>query len=176
MGPVSPVARPPARSTGNAVGRGFLRVAAMTSAIVATLAGVLALPAAALAHGPTVPVPPDAGSLLFGWSFDPLAWLPAMLALLLWAKGVQRANRAHPLHPIARRRTAYWVVGVVAVLYAVDSGLAAYDTTLFSMHMVQHLLLTLVGPPLLLLAGPITLLLQASTPEVRRPRYQHQTT
>ena len=36
------------------------------------------------------------------------------------------------------------------------------------MHMVQHLLLTLVGPPLLLLAGPITLLLQASSPETRR--------
>ena len=147
-GPVSPVARPPrARPATPSAARSALAAAA--SAAVA----MLALPATVLAHGPTVPVPPDAASLLFGWSFDPLAWLPAMLALLLWGVGVQRANRAHPLHPIARRRTAYWVVGVFAVLYAVDSGLAAYDTTLFSMHMVQHLLLTLVGPPLLLLAG-----------------------
>ncbi len=121
-----------------------------------------------LAHGGTIPTPPDASTLVFGWSFDPLAWLPAILALLLWRAGVQRANRAHPNHPIARRRTAYWLAGVFTILFAVDSGLAAYDTTLFSMHMVQHILLTLIGPPLLLLAGPITLLLQASTPEVRR--------
>ena len=43
---------------------------------------------------------------------------------------------------------------MIAILYAIDSGIALYDTTLFSLHMVQHLLLTLVGPPLLLLAGP----------------------
>jgi putative copper resistance protein D len=143
--------------------------AVAASAIAASGWG-LAFPAAALAHGGTIPEPPDASTLAFGWAFDPLAWLPAIVALLLWRVGVGRANRAHPAHPVARRRTAYWVAGVLTILFAVDSGLAAYDTTLFSMHMVQHLLLTLVGPPLLLLAGPITLLLQASTPEVRRRR------
>jgi putative copper resistance protein D len=82
--------------------------------------------------------------------------------------GVGRVNRAHPEHQVPRRRTVYWVAGVFTILFAIDSGLALYDTTLFSLHMVQHLLLTLVGPPLLLLAGPITLLLQASSPETRR--------
>jgi putative copper resistance protein D len=130
---------------------------------------MLGLPAVALAHGGTVPTAmPDASTFVTGWAFDPLAWLPALVALLLWWAGVRRANRFHPAHPIAMRRTACWVAGVVTILYAVDSGLAAYDTTLFSMHMTQHLLLTLIGPPLLLLAGPVTLLLQASTPEVRR--------
>ena len=81
-------------------------------------------------------------------------WLPAIVALLLWRVGVNRVNRAHPDHPVPRRRTVYWVAGVLVILFAIDSGLALYDTTLFSLHMVQHLLLTLVGPPLLLHGRP----------------------
>ena len=60
---------------------------------------MLALPATVLAHGPTVPVPPDAASLLFGWSFDPLAWLPAMLALLLWRHGRPAGEPGAPAPP-----------------------------------------------------------------------------
>ena len=55
-----------------------------------------------------------------------------------------------PTIPWRGARTVYWVAGVLVILYAIDSGLALYDTTLFSLHMVQHLLLTLVAPPLLL--------------------------
>jgi putative copper resistance protein D len=61
-----------------------------------------------------------------------------------------------------------WLLGLLAIVVALDSGIERYDTTLFSVHMVQHLLLTLVAPPLLLYAGPITLLLRASSPETRR--------
>ncbi len=137
----------------------------------AVLVGLLILlaPPVALAHGGYVPAgPPDLATLVFGWTFDPLAWLPAIVALLLWRTAVRKVNREHPAHPVAPRRTWYWVAGVLTVLYAIDSGFAAYDTTLFSMHMIQHLLLTMIAPPLLLLAGPITLLLQASSPETRR--------
>jgi cytochrome c oxidase assembly factor CtaG len=138
-------------------------------ALPALALATLLMPAPVLAHGGYVPAgPPDPATLIFGWAFDPLAWLPAIVALLLWRLGVQRVNRNHPAHPVAPRRTWYWVAGVLTVLYAVDSGFAVYDTTLFSMHMIQHLLLTMVAPPLLLLAGPITLLLQASSPETRR--------
>jgi len=134
------------------------------------LGGVCVLAAApvALAHGGGVPPEPTAATLVLGWSFDPTVWLPAILALLLWRAGVQRVNRLHPDHHVARSRSVYWTAGVVVIVFALDSGVALYDTTLFSLHMIQHLLLTLVGPPLLLLAGPITLILQASTPEVRR--------
>jgi putative copper resistance protein D len=48
------------------------------------------------------------------------------------------------------------------------SGIDAYDTSLFSVHMVQHLLLTLVAAPLIALGAPITLLLRAATPNVRQ--------
>jgi putative copper resistance protein D len=40
------------------------------------------------------------------------------------------------------------------------SGLAAYDTTLLSVHMVQHMVLTMVAPILLALGAPVTLALR----------------
>jgi cytochrome c oxidase assembly factor CtaG len=132
--------------------------------VVATL---LAAPVAS-AHGGAVPPAPEAGSFLLAWSFDPLVWLPAIAALLLWRHGVGRVRRLHPARPVARRRTVSWTLGVVALLVALDSGIERYDTTLFSVHMVQHLVVTLIAPPLLLFAGPITLLLQASAPETRK--------
>jgi putative copper resistance protein D len=136
--------------------------------LAALLATLLAGPATA--HGQVATTPPDAGTLLLGWSFDPLVWLPAIVALLAWRHGVGRVARLHPGRPVPRRRSVSWAIGVLVVVFALDSGIEHYDTTLFSIHMVQHLLLTLVAPLFLLYAGPITLLLQASSPETRRRR------
>jgi putative copper resistance protein D len=94
--------------------------------------------------------------------------LPAIAALLLWRHGVGRVARLHPTRPVATRRTVSWAAGVGVLVFALDSGIERYDTTLFSVHMVQHLLLTLIAPILLLYAGPITMLLQASSPETRK--------
>jgi cytochrome c oxidase assembly factor CtaG len=139
--------------------------------LLAAAAGVgVALLAAppVLAHGAPALEPPSAVTLLFDWSFDPTVWLPAIVAVLAWRSGVNRVNRAHPGNPVPRRRTVSWLLGIAAILVALDSGIERYDTTLFSVHMVQHLLLTLVAPPLLLYAGPITLLLRVSSAETRR--------
>jgi putative copper resistance protein D len=142
---------------------------ALVLAVPPAVGLVVGVAPAALAHGGEVPaVAPDATSLLLGWSGDPLVWLPAIVALVLWWAGVRAVNRAHPANPVPRRRSVSWTLGVLAVLVALDSGIERYDTTLFSVHMVQHLLLTLVAPLLLLYAGPITLVLRASSPETRR--------
>jgi hypothetical protein len=58
--------------------------------------------------------------------------------------------------------------GLAAISFALLSGIDRYDTTLFSVHMAQHILLTLVAAPLLVLSAPITLLLRVATPGVRR--------
>ena len=150
--------------------RSARRAAALASGwiVTAVVLGLCATPAA-LAHGGVVPtVPPEPANLLLGWSGDPLVWLPAIVALVLWWSGVRRVNRAHPGNPVKRVRTWLWVAGVVVILVALDSGIELYDTTLFSDHMVQHILLMLVAVPLLLSAGPITLLLRASSAETRR--------
>jgi putative copper resistance protein D len=57
---------------------------------------------------------------------------------------------------------------MAALALALLSGIDRYDTTLFSVHMVQHVLLTLVAAPLIALSGPITLLLRVAAPGTRR--------
>ena len=67
------------------------------------------------------------------------------------------STRAHPANPVPRRRTVAFLAGMLALALALLSGIDRYDTTLFSVHMVQHVLLMLVAAPLLALAAPITL-------------------
>ena len=54
--------------------------------------------------------------------------------------------------------------GLVVLAVATQSGVARYDTTLFSAHVAQHVLLGMVAPVLLALGAPVTLALQAGQP------------
>jgi putative copper resistance protein D len=121
----------------------------------------------ALAHGPTPAEPPTLTSLLFGWTFEPLPTLGIAAAVLWWRWAVRKVAREHPGNPVPRRRTVYFSLGLLAIAFALLSGIEAYDTTLFSIHMVQHILLVLVAAPLLALSGPVTLLLRVSSPATR---------
>jgi putative membrane protein len=51
---------------------------------------------------------------------------------------------------------------------ALQSPIDAYADTRLSVHMVQHLLLTMVAAPLLVLGAPVMLALRVSTPSFRR--------
>lgn len=137
-------------------------------ALPAVVAAALALPAIVSAHG--VAADPPAGILeaLTAWSFDPLLQVPLLgtLAAYLWA--VRRVDAAHPEHPVPRRRVAAFAAGIVVIEIALQSVVERYDTTLFSVHMVQHILLTLVAAPLIALGAPITLLLRVAPGPVRR--------
>lgn len=87
-----------------------------------------------------------------------VAWVAA--AGLLYGAGVRRARRRRPgAWPV--RRTLAFAAGLVAVLAALASPLAWRAETLLSAHMLQHLLLTLVAAPLVVLGAPLSLALQA---------------
>jgi putative copper resistance protein D len=120
------------------------------------------------AHGPVPADPPTAINLAFGWSFEPALILPLLAAAWLWARAVRRVNAAHPANPVPRRRSAFFLGGLLAIAIALQSGIERYDTSLFSIHMVQHILLTLVAAPLIALGAPVTLLLRVATPARRR--------
>jgi putative copper resistance protein D len=122
-----------------------------------------------LAHGGAVPTePPTIANLALGWTFEPAVVLPLLATAIAWVQIVRRIDRAHPATPVPRRRTVAFLAGLGAIAVALLSGIDRYDTTLFSIHMVQHLLLTLVAAPLIALGAPITTLLRAATPNVRR--------
>jgi putative copper resistance protein D len=59
-------------------------------------------------------------------------------------------------------RTAGFLLGLAVIVVATQSSLGVYDDASFSVHMVQHLLLIMVAPPLLVAGRPVTLLLHAA--------------
>jgi putative membrane protein len=130
--------------------------------------GTVAFAPPVIGHGPVAAEPPSIGSLLFGWSFEPTIVLPLVLAALAWIVAVRRVDAAHPATPVPRRRTVAFLAGLAAIAIALQSGIERYDTSLFSIHMVQHILLTLVAAPLIALGAPVTLALRVSSGRVRR--------
>jgi len=124
-----------------------------------------ALPA--LAHGAAAPEPGFPGVLL-DWRFDPLAVGLIVATAAAWIWAVRRVARRHPTNPHPAWRSWFFGAGLLAIALALLSPIEAYEGQLFSIHMVQHMLLELVAAPLLLAAAPITLSLRASSPRVRR--------
>ena len=143
-------------------------VVAAGAPVVAAGVAWLAAPAAVLAHGPIPAEPPSVTSILFGWSFEPLVLLPLLGSALAWILAVRRVNAAHPANPVPRSRTLAFLGGLFAIAFALQSGIDQYDTALFSIHMVQHVLLILVAAPLIALSGPVTLALRVARPDIRR--------
>jgi putative membrane protein len=149
-----------------ATGFGFRRLFAVLLGLGSI--GWLAAAGAVAAHGPTPTEPPSLATLLFGWTFEPLPTLGIAIAAGWWRWAVRRVNAAHPGHPVPVRRSVAFTAGLAAVAFALLSGVDRYDTTLFSLHMVQHVLLTLVAAPLIAMAAPITLVLRVVSPATRR--------
>ena len=101
-------------------------------------------------------------AVLERWEFAPVvtAIVVVFAALYLW--GAWRVGRRHPARPWPWWRTALFLGGLAVVVLATESGIGAYDDVLFWDHMIQHLMLIMIAPPLLVLAQPVTLLLHAS--------------
>jgi cytochrome c oxidase assembly factor CtaG len=135
--------------------------------LLAGVAGALVAGPVA-AHGLAPDEPPTPASLLLGWTFEPLPTLGILAASAWWFWAVRRVDAAHPANPVPLRRSVAFVAGMVALAFALLSGIERYDTTLFSIHMVQHVLLTLVAAPLIALSAPVTLILRVSSPTTRR--------
>ena len=138
-------------------------------ALAATLAAALpgGLAGVVRGHGAAVvPLAPD--TALSSWTMEPTVLAGLLVAAAVYLAAVRRVDRRHPANPVPRRRTAAWLAGPLVCGLALFSFLDAYADQLFSVHMVQHLLLTMVAAPLLALGAPITLLLRAVSPEKRR--------
>jgi putative membrane protein len=95
----------------------------------------------------------DAQVLLRSWSAPIVVDASLCLAAMVYMKGWNRlrivSNRQFPFW-----RLAAFLAGVVTVWIAIGSPLEALDDASLTIHMVQHLLLATVAPPLLLLGAP----------------------
>jgi len=116
--------------------------------------------------------PPTARSVLLEWLTEPLFLGISLIAVLLYAAGVRRLWRAGTRWPWLR--LVSWGAGWAVVVFATNSGLAAYAPLRFSVHMAQHLALMTLAPVLMVLGAPVTLglraLRRATEPGMRGPR------
>jgi cytochrome c oxidase assembly factor CtaG len=96
------------------------------------------------------------------WQFAPIVTSAVVILAGLYLWGVLRVARRHPARRWPAWRTGLFLGGLAVVVLATQSGIGAYDDVLFWDHMVQHLMLIMVAPPLLIFGQPITLLMHAS--------------
>lgn len=96
------------------------------------------------------------------------SWLAVALILVagLYLYGVYRLRRRGDRWS-PWRTLLFLGPGLGSIASVTLSGLAEYDTTLLSAHMVQHMVLTMIAPIFLALGAPVTLALRTLR---RRPR------
>ncbi|MEU0395343.1 cytochrome c oxidase assembly protein [Streptomyces sp. NPDC006208] len=110
-------------------------------------------------HGMTLDLPPFTLGRGLAYSPDPFFLVACLLALALYGWGVLRLRRRGDAWPVGR--TVFFAVGVLSVAFVMCTKLNDYGMVMFSVHMVQHMVISMVSPIMLLLGAPITLALRA---------------
>lgn len=105
------------------------------------------------------------GAVVTQWELVSWATLAILLTTALYLWGVQWMHRRGDRWPLGR--TAAFLAAMVAAAMATVSGLGTYDDTLLSVHMAQHMILSMLVPLAMALGAPITLALRTLP---RRPR------
>ncbi|MGW3288812.1 cytochrome c oxidase assembly protein [Streptomyces sp. NPDC001002] len=110
-------------------------------------------------HGMTMDLPPFTLGRGLAWSADPFFLIACLLGLGLYAWGVVRLHRRGDAWPVGR--TISYVIGVLTIMLVMCTGLNDYGMVMFSVHMVQHMIISMLSPILILLGAPVTLALRA---------------
>ena len=96
------------------------------------------------------------------WDIDVL-WMSVSLgAIALYLYGVSVLRKRGDKWPLVR--TISFVSGMLVLLYVTNGAMNAYQEYLFSVHMVGHMVLSMMVPVLLVPGAPVTLLSRAQAP------------
>jgi cytochrome c oxidase assembly factor CtaG/putative copper export protein len=110
------------------------------------------------------PLPPELtdSAWVTVWDFDVLWLTISLLAIAVYLNGVRILRARGDKWPLAR--TLSWVAGMLVLLYVTNGAPNAYQEYLFSVHMVGHMMLSMLVPVLLVPGAPVTLLSRAQVP------------
>ena len=112
-------------------------------------------------------LPPfELSRILTEWGIDPFLNVLTVWAAGAYLYGVWLLRSRGDSWPLGRT-VAFVGLGLGTFYVVTSSGLAAYDTALLSVHMVQHMALSMLVPLALALGAPVTLALRVLP---RRPR------
>ena len=85
----------------------------------------------------------------------------SVVGAVVYLVGVRALRRRGDTWPVGR--TVSWLLGWVSVVITTSSGIGPYSSASFAVHMGLHMSLNMLGPLLLVLGGPVTLFLRATT-------------
>jgi putative membrane protein len=109
--------------------------------------------------------PPDA---YLQWSLPPLVLAGLALPVALYSIGMYGTSKQRPSLLPDRMHIAAFFAGIVFVFIALCSPVETLGDTIFSMHMVQHVILMMVAPPLLVWSYPWPMFCAAFSPDWRQ--------
>jgi len=108
-----------------------------------------------------------ADAALATWRFPWWTGLCLLLTAALYFRGFRHVHRQMPVRfPLSG--LALYLAGIVALAVALVSPLATLDDRLLMTHMVQHLMLLMIAPPLLLLGAPQIPIVRAIPPALAK--------
>ncbi|MEV6651628.1 cytochrome c oxidase assembly protein [Streptomyces sp. NPDC051219] len=116
-------------------------------------------------EGMTMDLPPFTLGRGLEFSPDPFFLTGSLVALVLYGWAVLRLRRRGDSWPAAR--PVLFTLGVLSLAFVTCTKLNDYGMVMFSVHMVQHMVISMLSPILLLLGAPVTLTLRA-LPSARR--------
>jgi Cytochrome c oxidase caa3 assembly factor (Caa3_CtaG) len=96
------------------------------------------------------------------WRFDTFIGMGGLTLAVGYALGFLRLRRPGDSWPVGR--LVAWVAGCLVLVFTSSSGVKAYGSAMFSVHMGDHMALNMFIPVLLVLGGPVTLALRVLTP------------
>ena len=155
--------------------KGVVGFAVLESAILGVIVGLAtglartAPPIEQTLAGPVTPAEILTGRVLPGewtwttaftsWNIDLIWTLFAVFTSIFYLWGVERLRRRGDAWPI--HRPILWVSAMAILVYTTSGGVAVYGEFLFSAHMIEHMLLTMLIPVGIVLAAPVTLVARA---------------
>ncbi len=121
----------------------------------------LVLPQAAQAHGGV-----ERG---LAWRFEAAVVVPVAIAVVWYACSLLMLSKRKRREQVAPAgRIALFVIGLITLVLTLESPLDALSDRLFSAHMVQHLVLILVAPPLFIFSRSVPVFLWGMPSRWRR--------
>jgi cytochrome c oxidase assembly factor CtaG len=105
------------------------------------------------------PPPLTPTRLLTEWTLEWSMALCIAIAATLYIAGLVVLHRRGDRWPVSRS-FSFLLGGLGSIGIATMSALGTYDTVLFSIHIVQHMILMMVAPMFLALGAPVTLALR----------------
>lgn len=106
-------------------------------------------------------------AFLRSWPCDPWIIGPLLLTALIYTRGWM-GLRVRSSHRFGFQPLFAFLCGLLAIFLALASPVEPFSSLLLSIHMMQHLLLMLVAPPLLWMGAPLLPMLRGLPIAIRR--------